>query len=90
MQPIKMNRRSFLGCIAAGGMLTAEGLWWPGKVISIPNNDGVWLNAIPHPYNSLLWPGIEKWFRDAYEIGIPDPETGERVPFQRQYTDLFS
>ena len=88
-----MNRRSFLGCIAAGGMLTAEGLWWPGKVISIPNRftDNWYTRAARNCFDTpFIWEDSEKWFRDAYEIGIPDPETGERVPFQRQYTDLFS
>jgi len=33
-----MNRRGFLiAAAAAGGVMTAEGLWWPGsKLISIP------------------------------------------------------
>lgn len=32
-----MNRRELLRCLAAGGVVTAEGLWWPGrKLISIP------------------------------------------------------
>ncbi len=32
-----MNRRELLACLAAGGVVTATGLWWPGqKLISIP------------------------------------------------------
>ena len=32
-----MNRRELLACLAAGGCVTAAGLWWPGaKIISIP------------------------------------------------------
>ena len=32
-----MNRRQFIAAIAAGGVVTAEGLWMPGrKLISIP------------------------------------------------------
>jgi hypothetical protein len=33
-----MNRRELLKAIAAGGVITAAGLWMPGsKLISIPN-----------------------------------------------------
>ena len=33
-----MNRRNLLKALAAGGVLTASGLWMPGqKVISIPS-----------------------------------------------------
>ena len=32
-----MNRRKFLAMIAAGGVVTASGMWMPGsKLISIP------------------------------------------------------
>ena len=32
-----MNRRNFLACLAAGGVVTATGMWMPGqKLISIP------------------------------------------------------
>lgn len=31
-----MDRREFLAFLAAGGLVTAEGLWLPGKLISIP------------------------------------------------------
>lgn len=34
-----MNRRELLCVLAAGAVMTAEGLWMPGrKLISIPNN----------------------------------------------------
>jgi hypothetical protein len=34
-----MNRREMLAFLAAGGVVTASGLWWPGqKLISIPKD----------------------------------------------------
>ena len=40
-----MNRRKFMAMIAAGGVVTATGMWMPGsKLISIPKKSGVPLN----------------------------------------------
>ena len=37
-----MDRRKFLAAMAAGAIVTAEGLWIPGqKLISIPQNVGI-------------------------------------------------
>ena len=41
MQSGRMNRRKFLAFLAAGGVVTATGLWMPGqKLISIPKRAG--------------------------------------------------
>jgi len=41
------SRREFLRCMAAGGIVTATGLWFPGeKLISIPKRTGNTLVSI--------------------------------------------
>jgi hypothetical protein len=43
-----MNRRGFMAAIAAGAVVTAEGLWMPGsKLISIPK-------ARPFPHGWII------------------------------------
>ena len=45
-----MNRREFFAAIAAGAVVTAEGLWLPGsKLISIPSGE------IFIPEGTLAW-----------------------------------
>ena len=74
-----MNRRKFLAAMAAGAIVTAEGLWIPGqKLISIPKvGDGISLTSMHHPHTDdiimpginpqELWPGIDKWFALKYK-----------------------
>lgn len=41
IDPKKLNRRQFLAALAAGGVVTAAGIWMPGeKTISIPKRRG--------------------------------------------------
>lgn len=45
-----MNRREFMAMLAAGGVMTAAGIWMPGeKVISIPSR------KIFVPAGGLAW-----------------------------------
>ena len=70
-----MNRRKFLAMIAAGGVVTAAGIWMPGqKLISIPKKRGlaylvtretIGENLFGY-YPKTIWPGIERWFYDKY------------------------
>jgi len=75
-----MNRRELLKALAAGGVMTAAGLWMPGqKLISIP--DGVALKSIAHP-NRLILPAdivnealraLRRSFTEVMEVEIRSP-----------------
>jgi hypothetical protein len=38
----------------------------------------------------VIGPMLEKMWREAYDVGLPDPVTGERVPFRTEWQDLFA
>ena len=47
LDPKKLSRRQFLSALAAGGVVTASGLWMPGeKLISIPKRHPSWFSDI--------------------------------------------
>ena len=61
-----MNRRKFLAMIAAGGVVTASGMWMPGqKLISIPKK--------PALYYDFRWGALQSkevlraWVNSRYE-----------------------
>lgn len=73
-----MNRRQFLAAFAAGAVMTAEGLWLPGrKLISIPKVrdvswyvDGEWLVIPPNgelPLNARGWSNGQERMIDVRE-----------------------
>jgi len=56
-----MNRRKFLAAMAAGAVITAEGLWMPGsKLISIPEKPKlyVWGDSTIE----ILWPDLKGYY----------------------------
>jgi hypothetical protein len=60
-----MNRRKFLAFLAAGGVVTATGLWLPGqKLISVPKKSAGIITTGYFP--KAIWPGIQRWFYDHY------------------------
>ena len=63
-----MNRRKFLAFLAAGGVVTAAGLWMPGqKLISIPKRASTLEEfTITGNFPKAIWPGVERWFYDKY------------------------
>ena len=59
-----MNRRKFLAFLAAGGVVTAEGLWMPGqKLISIPKRKFFNIQWLDHPAK-FGTPINPQWFID--------------------------
>ncbi len=51
--------------MAAGAIVTAEGLWMPGsKLISIPKSNP-W-----NQYPSVIWPGAPQWFKEKYQYNV--------------------
>ncbi len=76
-----MDRRKFLAAMAAGAVITAEGLWMPGsKLISIPEKTSRIFEIvgpkiiITGNYPSPIWPGIEKWFYEKYKLEAANRE----------------
>ena len=49
-----MNRREFMAALTAGAVITAEGLWWPGKkTISIPSKKILTPNTVNFTVSGL-------------------------------------
>ena len=67
---MNVDRRQFLiGALAAGAVMTAEGLWVPGqKLISIPSKK----IFLPAGHLAFIEGGVTKVFRSGRSIVVPD------------------
>ena len=59
-----MNRRKFLAFLAAGGVVTATGLWLPGqKLISIPKKP-LFSELLTELWSDEI---LKSWYQSKYE-----------------------
>lgn len=66
---MSLSRREFLAAIAAGAIVTAEGLWVPGqKLISIPSRK----IFLPAGNLAFIEGGVTKVLRSGRVLTIPD------------------
>ena len=72
-----MDRRTFLAAMAAGAIVTAEGLWIPGqKLISIPKRfdlspeslEEIWIEIDEHDENLFHGPSIVQMIKNQYPL----------------------
>ena len=82
-----MNRRKFLAFLAAGGVVTATGLWLPGqKLISIPKKP-LFINEL-NKLNELNRRALRLLEEKMYTVGTPIPQfPGSKYVYKTFYIE---
>ena len=68
----RMNRRQLFKAIAAGGVITAAGLWVPGKLISIPKKLYVFGDSTVETFGTNAFGSASiRWINDVTDLITP-------------------